>query len=721
MTYANVLKQQAKAVFAFATITRRKLISYSQLDGSGNVAFPFGTPVSVYAADGTGGNTSIHTAIIVPPDWSYNSTTEVLTLPIASITDEFGDLFINLASAIFFVEYESYFATEEVAFHQIPTSSASSVIKWSEGLVDIPTVRRTVADNFAGLLTSDVSPLVLAHNGEDFFESLYDESLFRCRADVWTCVGPLRTTNCRKLFSGLIDSIRLTDLKMELSLIENTKLIDGSYRGRFFSSELFTKLDPGSEGQPIPICYGKPRWIRAHNIDYIADGATTSDNRVWAVYDKLFCESGTQNLSLTTVTSIGGLQYRISAMAEADVRMLTDGDYIQRSSDGAWAFVVDIESATQIVIQTITAHTPATTNLYVRPAIQEVCFQIPSKQATAQFVAINESSTVGWGEVDDVVTLNLTSGFEGFETALGITTIDPNDFEVWVRVVGAPQRLLYDGAYIGQLTYPDAVSCLYWYLKTIVGIDEDYINGASFITAIASVDSDDEAMFTHPMWSSDFEEHKTVIGRLLATLGAIGYFDNDGKFTIVKRGVLGTADFELNDSDLIGAPSWEISHENIGAFQLDGNTTNVGIVSSVLKTKPSTFQNVVRLAGGPVDVPFSSRYGRAQNPLDYTQVQTYDLGKVRGSANFPLWPGVRRRAIYSGRRRMLLKIRAAGEILDAEPGDVVSLTRELTPGEARVDGTEFTRKYFVVETARDGASIELVLDDQYAIEENGSF
>lgn len=720
MTYANVLKRQAKEVFAFATITRRKLINYSDLNGSGEVSFTFGTPVSVYAADGTASNASIYTAVIVPPDWSYNSTTQVLTLPL-SIDDEFGNAFASLASAMFFVEYATHYATEEVAFHQIPTSSASDIIKWREGLMDVPTVRKTVADNFAGLLTSDVSPLVIAHNGEDFFESLYDDSVWRCRAEIWVCVGPLRTTNCRKLFSGLIDTVRLTDLKFELSLLENTALIDGSYRGRYFSSDLFSKLDPGSEGQPIPLCYGTPRWVKAHNIDFIADGATTSDNRTWAVYDKLFCESGTQNISLTTVTSLGSSQWRISGMAEADVRALTDGDYIRRSSDGAWAFVVNIDSATQVVIQEITAHTPATANVYVRPFVQELYFQVPSKQATALNVAINESTTISWGESEDVTTVVLTSGFEAYATALGLTTIDPNDFEVWVRVAGAPQRVLYDGAYIGQLLYPDLVTCLYWYLKQIVGIPEDYIDGQSFIDAIAAINSQDEAMFTHPMWSGDFEDHKTVIGRILATLGAIGYFNNEGQFTIVKRGVLGTPDFEINDDDLIGQPSWEIRHDQISAFQVDGNTTTVGIVTSVLKTKPSTFQNVVRLAGGPLDVPYSSRYGRAQNPLDNQSVQVYDIGKTRGSANFPLWPGVRRRAIYCGRRRMLLKVRAGGEILDAEPGDVVSLTRELTPGNARVDGTEFTRKYFVVETARDGASIELVLDDQFAIEENGSF
>ena len=58
---------------------------------------------------------------------------------------------------------------------------------------------------------------------------------------------------------------------------------------------------------------------------------------------------------------------------------------------------------------------------------------------------------------------------------------------------------------------------------------DDYINGQSFIDAIAVMSlSSDEALFTHPIWSSDFEDHKTVIGRLLATLGAIGYFNNEG-------------------------------------------------------------------------------------------------------------------------------------------------------------------------------------------------
>lgn len=720
MTYASVLARQSKEVTTFAKITRKKKILYSELNGSGEVSFPYGTPVSVTASDGTATNASIYTAVLSTYDWSYNASTQVLDLPL-SLSDEFGNTFTSVASSVFFVEYESRFASEEVVFHDIPTSSASSIVKWNEGILNTPEVRRSVADAFGGLLTSESSPLVVAHNGSNLWESLYDESFFRCRVDIWQCVGPLRTTNCQKIFSGLIDSVTFNDVSIEFSLIENTRLIDGSYRGRFYTSDTFTKLDPSFEGRPIPICYGNALWVRAVNIDYISDGATTSDNRVWAVYDKRLIESGTQNLTLGTVTALPAPVYRISGMAEADVRCLKAGDRIRRSSDGAWAFVLEVESSTQIRIQTITVHTPAVGNLYVRPAIQNIYFQVPSKQATVLLAQINDSSTISYSETDDVVTVNLTSGFEAYATALGITTIDPNDFEVWVEVCGAPQRLLFDGAYIGQLDFNDNVSCLYWYLTHVVGIPDDYINGQSFIDAIAVMSSSsDEALFTHPIWSSDFEDHKTVIGRLLATLGAIGYFNNEGKFTIKLRGVLGTPDFELTDADLIGRPQYEIRHEEIVAFQLDASSEIVGVQTNVLKTKPSTFANVIRTVQGPIDVPFSSRFGRAQGSLDNVSIQTYDINRARGNANLPLWPGLRRRANYCGRRRLLCKVRASGEVLDAEPGDIVSLTRELVPGEARVAGTEFTRKYFVVETARDGAAIDLVLDDQFSIEENGS-
>jgi len=720
MTYASVLARQAKEVTTFAKITRKKKILYSELDGSNQISFPYGTPISITGSDGNATNGAIYTVVYSTSEWSYDSATQILTID-DPFSDEFGNSVADVSGAVFFVEYESRFASEEVVFHDIPTSSASSIVKWNEGILNTPEVRRSVADAFGGLLTSESSPLVVAHNGSNLWESLYDESFFRCRVDIWQCVGPLRTTNCQKIFSGLIDSVTFNDVSIEFALIENTRLIDGSYRGRFYTSDTFSKLDPSFEGRPIPICYGNALWVRAVNIDYISDGATTSDNRVWAVYDKRLIESGTQNLTLGTVTALVPPEYRISGMAEADVRCLKAGDRIRRSSDGAWAFVLQIESATQIRIGA-SSHTPAVGNLYVRPAIQNIYFQVPSKQATVLAAQINDSSTISYGETNDVVTVNLTSGFEAYATALGITTIDPNDFEVWVEVCGAPQRLLFDGAYIGQLDFNDNVSCLYWYLTEVVGIPDDYINGQSFIDAIASMsDPGDEALFTHPTWSSDFEDHKTVIGRLLATLGAIGYFNNEGKFTIKLRGLLGTPDFELTDADLIGRPRYEIRHEDMAAFQLDASSEIVGVQTNVLKTKPSTFQTVIRTVQGPVDVPYSSIYGRAQGALDNVSIQTYDINRTRGGSNLPLWPGLERRAIYCGRRRLLCKVRASGEVLDAEPGDIVSLTRELIPGEARVAGTEFTRKYFVVETSREGAAIDLVLDDQFAIEENGSF
>ena len=69
-------------------------------------------------------------------------------------------------------------------------------------------------------------------------------------------------------------------------------------------------------------------------------------------------------------------------------------------------------------------------------------FQVPSKQATVLAAQINDSSTISYGETDDVVTVDLTSGFEAYATALGITTIDPNDFLKFGLRFAAPSTLV---------------------------------------------------------------------------------------------------------------------------------------------------------------------------------------------------------------------------------------------------------------------------------------
>ena len=728
MSYANIVAQQAKAVTSFVAINRKRQILYGQLS-AGTISFPYGRPVAVTMADGTAGNASRFTAIIPTSDWSYDEDTQVLTLPTSSITDVNGDAFTNITAAIYSVEFTSYFASTPVSFYEDPTLDYTDIVPWKDGVLEVPQVRRSVQDNYAGYTPLEISPIVIAHDGNDLWESLYSDSFLNCAVNVWTCVGSLRAENCQKVFRGRINNLTFTDRSITFEVVEDTRLIDGSYNGRYFSSQApygFRSVDPSLDGTPIPIAFGLPRWMRAVNLDYIQDGRTTSDNRVYGVYDIQGLDGGTQNVTLGAVTNLGGNVYSI-VMAESEVRKLNIGDYVKRASDGKWAIVTAVTSATVVQFTTsVDPHTPAVTNTYSRPAVQEIYFQVPSDQGKVLNWRIYESSTMSCSSVDDVVTLQLTSGFEAAATALGLTTIDPDDFEVWVRVVGCDQSLPFDTGYIGTPGYAEEITCLYWYLRKIIGLTEDEIDGDAFTTAIASRTPNDvgaaQAYFAHPIWSSDFEDHRTVISRLLQQIGAVGYFNAEGRFTIKARTVLPAADFTLTDSELLDEPDFEIRHDDVSAFMLESGGNMYGNPTSVLKTKPSTFSTVIATTSGTIGEVVSSRYGRSKGVLPVKGVQLYDLNKDTTASGYYLYRlGLRRMATYFGNRKLICKVKASGEILDVEPGDVVELSREYIPGQQHVPGTLQSRKFFVLDVQKIGSFVDIVMEDQYAIEELGSF
>ena len=569
---------------------------------------------------------------------------------------------------------------------------------------------------------------MIAHAGTDLWNSLYTDSFVGCAISVWICAGPLRPENCSKVFTGKILNISFDDRKLSFDLVENSDLIEGAYLGRFFSASdsNFRLLDPQMEGQPIPLAFGTPRWIRAVNTDYIKDGATTSDNRRWSVFETLNLASGTQAITLGTCVADGIGGFNVTGMAESHVRLLNVGDRFQRTSDGVWGRMNFILSSTSINISF--AGTPALGNACIRPAIQELFFQVPSKQGVVLNVGIHNSATIGWTNVADTDCVLLTSGFEAYATALGLATIDPDDFEVWVRVAGSLHNETFGGAYISPAGGAHEVTCLYWYLRKIVGLSENQINGASFISAVAvrtpfiAEFGGNSAFFTHPQWSSDFETHKDVIGRLLQQIGAIAYFDADGLFTIKARSVLGTSRFEIQDSDIVGPPNFEIRNDDIRGLLLDANTTIVGCTVTVTKTKPSTNTTTVRTIGSTFGDQTTNIYGRARGINRFDSAQLYDIGKDTFAGGAFLYRlALQRMADYFSNRRLTVSFRAGGEILDVVPGDVVTLKREFIPGLPYVPGTLQSRKFFVIDVLRVGSLVEIQAEDQYAIEQIGSF
>lgn len=716
MSYASFLAQQAKQVFSFVQVSRKFLGDGWVYDGLSAWSIPWtkGVPVGVRVSLQSGAN-----SFDLDENEFYLSEDR---LYVESVN--FNDGYYA------YVEYLELYATEEIAFYFDPTDDGSPMVKWNQGLLATPVVKRSVADNYAGFSPSEISPVVIAHNGEDLWESLYADSFLNCKIDVWTCVGPIRSENTKKIFSGNILNVTFDDLKISFDLVENTDMVTGAYQGRYFSTQDWPAVDPAYAGAPIPLAFGTPRWIRAVNIDYIKEGAATTNNRLWGLYEAQGLISGNMNFTLGTVTSLGGGVYNCVA-AEDSVRALNTGDWIQRPSDDVWGSV-QVMSPTNFYLTTtpISSWTPASGNIMYRPAVQEVFAQIPSKQG----VVLNWQAWQSFGSVlsedlGDLAICKLTSTFEANSTLeLAIATIQPDDFELWVRVAGSNHNVLLDGQYLNPYGGAHEVTALLWYLRYIIGIREDQINKQSFIDAVAVRTpfvpefGGNSPYFLHPLWASDFEDHKTVIARLLQQIGAVSYFDADGLFTIKCRSVLGDAIHTLEDSDLLEAPKFEIRQDDIRGFALDANAPMVGCTVEVLKTKPATTSITVRTVDGVIGPDLTNAYALARGIPRFEAVQLYDVGKdAQSGGNYFYRMGLKRMADYYANRRLVVSIRTSGEVLDAEPGDVIALHREYIPGFPYVKGTKRTRKFFVLESTRSGGFLDLVMEDQFAIEQLGSF
>lgn len=749
MSYENVLAFQSKPVFAFAKVSRKKLVLGNQLtlevsDGVYSFPWTLGPVVQITIGDYSSSIASRQTGVMTPAsdrasmdnynEFYLDESEGKIYLSPAAVDIDGNSMYLgasgNATSGTFYLEYVSYFATEELPFYEDPESDLSDMIKWEDGLLEIPTVNRSVADNYSGYAPSEISPLQIAHNGSDLWESVENDSFLYCSAEVWTCVGPLRSENCRKVFTGKISNMTFDDRKISFELVENSGLLEGVYEGRYYSSASagFTAVDPVREGETIPLAFGSPAWIKTVNIDYIKDGAATTNNRIWAAYEAKGFNTGTVNFTLGTVSGAG--PYLVTGMNEADVRTLNVGDWVQRISDGAWATVTNVNSATSITLQGILGTVPASSQAFTRPAIQEVFFQIPSKQGTVVNWRIYESSTMSQTVQGDVVCLQLSSGFEAAASGLGISTIDPDDFEIYVRVAGVNHALTYEGFYINALGAATETMNLFWYLKHVIGLSDSEIDGQSFIdcqTARPLLGGSPElgqnvAYFVHPMWTQDFETHKIVVSRLLQQIGAVGYFNRYGEFTVKARGVLGAADFEIKDDDMVGQPSFEIRHDDIRSFVLDGSCPAVGVRVTTTKVKPATTTITIRQASGPIGENVSNKYARARGILNSETVQLYDIGKDVAAGGYYLYRlALQRIANYFGDRRLTVSFRAGGEILDAEPGDIVTLNRALLPGYAYVKGETDSQKFFILSIQKIGSFAIVTVEDQHSIEQLGSF
>lgn len=745
MSYLSVIRQQGKEVNAFVRIAVKRFVEPTLNVDVWECPWPYKSTITQVAAARTWSDANIGSAArvdITPQMWRDNAADvstfggiyvdEVNEVAYFKLTfvDDIGTI---STPTMFLFEYREHFSTMEMAWPEIPDIEFSTLRKWKSGVVEIPNVRKTCVDNYAGMFQSDVSPIVIYHNGLDLWETIASQSVFQCEVDAWVCVGPLRTDNCRQIFSGIIDSVVINDRKVTLELVENLGILDNSPNVRTLSFKDFPMLDPSAEGRIMPKLFGVPRWIRASNVDWRQDGATTSFNRAWVICDISDADGGDyffdgEDDQFPTV------DWNHIVMSDIEAKELNIGDFIHPVTDPTrWYRILNIvpfgPGFVRLEADPVTTATGPGVKSWRRPALQQVRIQVPSKRGSVYDKSIAEISLQSTGVNNSFYGFSLTTSFESnSSTELGLTTINPSDIEVWCRMVGGRRAQTYGSIYLNDdLDLPHEVTGLYWYLRHVVGLPESKIDGQSFIDCIAvrplvpvpwyepNLNLTNVACFAHPIFGAE-EDHKTVIGRMLMQIGAIGYFDPSGRFKIVPRGLMGDPKFILTDSELIEEPLFEIRHSDVSQVRMDAASQTIGVNLRVLYTPPSTYNTLAGFANGPIAPEMSTRAGKVRGDLKVKDVQIYDIAKPDTQM-----AGLRRLAIYHSDRRLYARVKAGGPLLDAQPGDIVLLKRALIPGLPSGPGVINEKKFFVVEAARLGTSVELLLDDQYSIEQNGSF
>lgn len=732
MSYLSFTDRKAKEVSVLAKVTRKRRFDGSSLvfDGGESkyyLSFALGEVASVaicsQATSEVKGRTELaaETALGAVGPGEYFVDTTQNRIYFGAFLDAAGDTFASDTSATLVVEYWIYLSSADVGWFSTPTDDTAAQVHWAGCITEAPQIRKSVADNYAGFAPVEISPLKIAWHNTDLFENAYSDSYADCSAIVWVCFGILEVTRIKKIFTGRISGVQITDTEMSFNLAEDAAFFDRKYLGRYFQDET-TLLNPNDVGRAIPILCGVTEWIKCTNIDYISTAPTTSDNRIWAVHD-FALGGGEITFTLTGATLISGTTYSVTMSAASGALMLGE-QLVRKTVGGNWVNLV--QSGGVFEMNTGGAFVPANGQVFTRPPVQEFYFQVPSKNdAVTNWLPsthASASSTVSGG----CVCVILTSAFESIATALGITTIDPNDFEVWARCIGPGMDQTLNAAYF-EGDHQSEVGALLWYLKNAVGLAETEINVSSFTTALAgrppSTTGINEAALINPLVGTDFETHRDIVGRMLRQIGAIGYFDVDGKFAIKVRDSLAAADWTLTEAEIdAGSLAFELDPTDQKSFQIDGSSDYIGSEFTTTTAKPSTTATRIMLANGPVGPIVSTPEGFTWKSAPVETVSLYDIGKnVQSGGAYVGRAAIDRLSAYYGNRRGLLSLRAMGEIVDAEPGDTVSVSRDILPGFAYVPGTSRTRSFFILDVRRNADSVELLLEDQYSIEEVGGF
>ena len=691
MSYDDLLEEEnLNSQFLMVLSPRRRESGFAVFSGSVySVFFDFGF-VSGVSIDGVD-LSSASSPSLAAGQFYWNNADQALYVRLSDDSDP------NLSFSV--VTYEIYAATFDQHWYRDPLDSDSEPAYFEPIVPKSLDIKTSTDDNFMGYMPVQSSSITFSNAFHIFEKHVYDSSFNRASIKVWRLLDELAIENIKLVYDGFMGDVSYEGSTVSVKCYNTIDELSNEFRNdetSFLSTDDFPNLNPSFVGKPARFVYGRVDGFVPVNVDYVAEGFTTSDNRDYVVV-------GVQNdlpeIDTPVLASPASTATR-TYIAVGHGIMAGDRVWLDRAI-GTDEFVeVTIAGSNYIEHETLGSGAMTSADSVKRGFVASVNILHEN---------VNYKAFYGRDYLTNTGLAADCSGFiftNNFEATLSMPEpLSPLD-RIYCRVYGVKNTVTLGGPSFGSndsdsgnLTNPCVV--IVDLLKRVAGIDESRLDIPSFTSALA--ERTDALGFAIPSSSSGgFPNVKTIITNILKTSLVKLYINDDIKYALSAHGPMDSADLTIEDEEII--------YQKIAAgFEYKDIVSKVTVKYN---SQEATDETSAALANADEvftesDVAKYIHNVEKEKSFESLHFKEADAQKLADRLSY----------IY-GDRQGSMTIQAKNRFYGMQVSNVLAVDRTKLPGFDFDDETLRQRSFLVTGTQKNLNSIVIEAIDNKGVEEN---
>lgn len=596
------------------------------------------------------------------------------------------------------VTYEIYAATFDQHWYRDPTDDTSEPAYFEPIVPKSLEIKTSTDDNFMGYMPIQSSSITFSNAFHIFEKHIYDSSFNKASIKIWRLLDELDVDNLKLVYDGYMSNVSYTGSNVNVRCFNTIDELSNEYRNdvtSFYSTSTFPNLNPSYQGRPARYVYGRVDGFVPVNIDYVGDGATTSDNRSWSV---LGTQSNLPDISRSVPASPSSTSTRTYLSTSHGI-MVGDSVWLDRVSGTDEYMIVTAVGSNYIEHATLSGGAMASGDAVKRGFVGNITI---IQNGVTYKPMYGRDYTTNTGLSADCAGFDFINNFEA-----NVSMPDPlSAFDrLYCRVYGPTNTVTLNASPFGSNdsdtnTLTNPVVIIVDLLKRVLGISEDRINIASFTAALA--DRTDALGFSIPTQSSGgFPNVKTIITNILKTSLIKIYIDDDMKYACDAHGPIGSDDISIEDEEIIYQ---KIGCEFDYADIISKVTVKYNSQEAVLDQEPNhdevfTESDIAKyIHGVEKEKSFESLHFKEVDAQKLSDRLSYIYGDRQGS----------------------MTIEAKNRFYGLKVSDVLNVSRTKLPGFSFDEETVRSRSFLVTGTQKSLNSIVIEAIDNKGVEENDS-